>query len=645
MSLLRHAILLALLAAGAAPALRAQTRPDTLPRDSTVRVEGVTVRATRSAGVAGGTSTVRLAPDSLGLGPAPTVAQVLRETPFVRVRENSRGEAELSVRGSESRQVAVLVDGVPLSLGWDNRADLSVLPAAGVQEVRVVRGLASVLHGPNVLGGVVEVDVARSPLAEEEGSLRAALGGDHLGGRAVSGTGRLPLRAGGGDLDLRGGAAYRARPGVALPSGETGALRGNSDLEEASAFLGARYRGEGGEWLSFSASGLRGERGVPPELHLARPRLWRYPYVSQLLAALTAGTGERRTALGAGDLEASLGLDLGGAEIESYADRAYTRLEGRERSDGQTTTLRLLGEHTVGARGDLRAALTLADVLHEEREEEGNPRRYRQRLWSAGSEGVWRAGGARLSAGAALDGADEMRAWGGRVGASTLVGESLLLHAGVSRRARFPSLRELHSGALGKFVPNPGLRPEVLRAGEAGVTARAGGVEAQGVLFHHRLEDVIVRTSAGGGRFRRENRDELRSTGAELLLGWSGRSASLHGDLTLQRVRVVDPATGGEGRAEYQPAVAGGVDLTLALARALRGSAGVRYTGRQWCVHPEERREVALKGAARLDLGVERRWRRVLGALHLENATDAAVYDQCGLPQPGRTLRFTFRLG
>ena len=28
----------------------------------------------------------------------------------------------------------------------------------------------------------------------------------------------------------------------------------------------------------------------------------------------------------------------------------------------------------------------------------------------------------------------------------------------------------------------------------------------------------------------------------------------------------------------------------------------------------------------------------------LDNVTDAALYDQCGLPQPGRTLRFQVRL-
>ena len=45
--------------------------------------------------------------------------------------------------------------GVPITLGWDARTDVSVLPAAAPHEVNLVRGLSSILHGPNVLGGVV----------------------------------------------------------------------------------------------------------------------------------------------------------------------------------------------------------------------------------------------------------------------------------------------------------------------------------------------------------------------------------------------------------------------------------------------------------------------------------------------------------
>jgi iron complex outermembrane receptor protein len=36
--------------------------------------------------------------------------------------------------------------------------------------------------------------------------------------------------------------------------------------------------------------------------------------------------------------------------------------------------------------------------------------------------------------------------------------------------------------------------------------------------------------------------------------------------------------------------------------------------------------------------------RRLDLVLALDNVTDSAVYDQCGLPQPGRLLRLQFRI-
>ena len=59
-------------------------------------------------------------------------------------------------RPADSRQAAVLFDGLPLSIGWDHRSDPSVFPTTGLGPVVVVRGLSSLLQGPNALGGVVD---------------------------------------------------------------------------------------------------------------------------------------------------------------------------------------------------------------------------------------------------------------------------------------------------------------------------------------------------------------------------------------------------------------------------------------------------------------------------------------------------------
>lgn len=657
----------------AAGAGEAQEQEDERRADTAQTVETVTVQARRAPLVVGGVSAVVTSIDSLQLPAAPVLDEALRAMPFILVRRNSRGEMELGMRGSDSRQVAVLVDGVPLTLGWDHRTDPSIIPLTGVRSITLARGLSSVLHGPNVLGGVIEVGLVDGSAPADHAPTLALSGSlDHLGSRTFAISGGLPLGSD-GRWSARGGLGLRDRSGFALGRGivDVGRpdpdLRANSDLSHVDGFASLRYAAPGGAHVGASLSSYSAERGVPPELHVEEPRLWRYPEQTRTLAIVNASTGRRDTPLGRGELQASVGFDDGHTEIESFASTAYSEIDGTETGDDRTISARVVGEHSLGARGTIRAAATMADVHYDERVDADPRQSYQQRLWSVGSEVMFPVALlTQITGGVVLDAADTpesgdkqplgaISAWGGRLGVSTIAaGGEMRLHAAVSQRSRFPSLRELYSGALGKFEPNPDLRPERLRAVEGGVTTNQGGVELQAVIFHHRLSGAIVRASVGEGKLRRENRDQLRSTGVELLAGWASDAIAVTADLTAQHIRVHDPAAGESRRAEHQPEFRMGTELAFPLPLAIKGQAGARYTGSQVCVHPDLEREVELGGQFSADVGVSRSWslrsaarslfRTLRLSLTLDNVADAAVYDQCGLPQPGRTLRMGFEV-
>ncbi|HET7551561.1 MAG TPA: TonB-dependent receptor [Gemmatimonadaceae bacterium] len=651
----------------------AQERGDERRSDSVQTVGTVTVQAKRAPLVVGGASAVVTSIDSLTLPAAPVLDQALRELPFILVRRNSRGEMELGMRGSDSRQVAVLVDGVPLTLGWDHRTDPSIIPLTGARSITLVRGLSSVLHGPNVLGGVIEVGLTdgtapadRAPALSLSGSF------DHLGSRTIALAGGLPIGSA-GRWTARAGFGMRDRPGFALGRGiadigtDDPDLRSNSDLSHVDGFASLRYATPGGAHVGASLSAYNAERGVPPELHVEEPRLWRYPEQKRTLAIVNASTGRRDTPFGRGELQASIGFNDGHTEIESFASAAYDEIAGMETGDDRTITARVVGEHSLGARGSIRTAATMADVNYDERVDADPLQSYEQRLWSVGSEVTLPVATlTQVTGGIVFDAADTpesgdkpplgtISAWGGRVGVSTIAaGGELRLHAAVSQRSRFPALRELYSGALGRFEPNPDLRPERLRGFEGGVTTNQGGVDLQAVLFHHRLSGAIVRAPAGDGMLRRENRDQIRSTGVELLAGWAGDAIAVTADLTAQHIRLHGPAAGESRRPEHQPEFRMGTELSFPLPLTITGQAAARYTGSQMCVHPDLEREVELDPQLSADAGVARSWtlrgaarsllRTLRLSLTLENVADAAVYDQCGLPQPGRTLRLGFEV-
>lgn len=657
----------------------AQEPQDTVPPDTVFLVEEITVRIARPVATAGGASALTASFDSLRAAPSPTLEEVLRDVPLIQIRENSRGEAQPQLRGMESRNVAVLVDDVPLTLGWDNRTDLSVIPLTAARELTLVRGLSSVLHGPNALGGVVMVALGDGPrIPRDIRPLQLTAGVDHLGGSAMALGLATVVRGDAGDLLLRAGGGYRERSATPLPSDVGQPAPGsrdkrlNSDFEQANGYLVARYQAQSGFWSSLSSFGFVAERGVPPELHVAEPRLWRYPRTARWVTALSAGTGWRETPLGEGDLEASLGLDFGETEIDTYESLAYDSITGGESGDDRTLSLRLLGDHTLGP-GILRGALTLVETRHIEVIGDEDPNTYKQRLWSLGLEVEQpiRAGDrasprARVSVGVSVDGSDTPEVpepipprdpiwdWGARAGGTLALGAgNVLLNAGVSRRVRFPALRELYSGALGKFEPNPDLGPEVLAVAELGVTAEVGDLEAQAVAFHQRLSDAIVRASIGGGQLQRENRDRILSSGLELLANYTWRGVALAADVTLKDVSLEDPtAPGQQQEPEYQPSIAGSLGLSTPLAFGVWASGRLRHVGPRYCVHPDLERQVRLGADSWLDLEFGRGFnlrraypgRRLELTFSADNVTDTAAYDQCGLPQPGRLLRFQMRI-
>ena len=588
---------------------------------------------------------------------------------------------ELSIRGSDSRQAAVLLDGVPITIGWDHRTDPSIIPIAGADRLTIVRGLGTLLNGPNTLGGTIEV--VHDPLAQSGGRLSAGFGVDEIG--AVVGNfagGARVANLGGGALSLRGGLAHRQRDGVTLPDGaldptSVDGLRTNTDLEETDGFASIRWSNPIGRSIGLTVSALDAEKGVPPEEHISAPRLWRYPYHRRTVAAFSANTGTFGTPLGHGSFEIGAGYNAGRLKIESYSDRDYDTISGEELGDERTTTARALLRHSAGP-ATVRAGLTLADVKYEETLVPAAGVNYRQKLRSLGFELESPLGDAtQVAAGFVMDHAETPETGGRepaqepldnpgwRFGVTHDLGTDWRLHGSATQRSRFPALRELYSGALNRFTPNPDLEPETLSGIEAGVTMeRSLGPIPSAMLmvtgFNHKLDDAVVRiTLSNPTRFMRVNRDRIESSGVELMAGFvfgddRERSVTLNGDATLQNIRIFDETAGDvERHSENNPETRGRLELGLPLPFLVRGFATARHTGTQYCLNGETGNWMTLKSATTTDLTLERRftvresgpfrWLRAL--LALDNAANVTVYDQCGLPQPGRTLRLMMTIG
>jgi iron complex outermembrane receptor protein len=219
-------------------------------------------------------------------------------------------------------------------------------------------------------------------------------------------------------------------------------------------------------------------------------------------------------------------------------------------------------------------------------------------------------------------------------------------YAAVSRRSRFPGLRELYSGALGRFVANPDLTPERQDLLEAGLEMDTGSWRLAGAAFLQNLHDGIEKISLPGeGRqFMRVNRTRIRVPGLELSGAWRARhDLEFSAQHTLMRAKVEEDGEftrWAEDRPQYLGRLAADYHPYIGFGMLVEAS----FTGPRWSADATDEED----GLRRLPAGIvwnarlRYLWLRagleVEAHLRLDNLTDAWVDYQVGLPGPGRTF-------
>ena len=90
---------------------------------------------------------------------AQNVAELLDTYTGVYIKDNGSqvGTKSVKIRGASSDQVLVLFDGVPYNDNHNGGLDLSIISAANIEKIEIIKGPASVIYGANAMGGVVNI--------------------------------------------------------------------------------------------------------------------------------------------------------------------------------------------------------------------------------------------------------------------------------------------------------------------------------------------------------------------------------------------------------------------------------------------------------------------------------------------------------
>ena len=626
-------------------------------------VEGGAVRDAQTT-----TTVQRVDPAALATQDAADVADLGRLIPATHVQTNSRGQTLLYFRNAGERQTAQFFDGALLNVPWDNRVDVSLIPAGVVSSLTVAKGVPPVRYGANVLGGAVNVQSRTQSTPGQTTDLRSEIGSAGQRRAALTHLGRSErwTYAAAVQYDEQGDQPLPddARVPFSQPDADR---RVNTDRQLASGFARGSYHFASGTQVSLTALHVDAERGVAPESHVdpqaTRVRYWRYPVWQQsmLIASARVPLGPQTVVRGAAWGNRFV------QNIDQYRSVDYQALQETQQDRDHTAGLRL-----VGTRGLPLGTLTLsANLLTSQHEQtnrlfdtDGEPRPdsvsiYRQHLWSVGGEwDVPLSDRLTVSTGVSLDGTatpdtgpwparDPMHAVALTLGTEYQVQPGWTLRAAAGRKSRFPTMRERFGAALGKFVPNPSLQPVTAWLAEGGTDVTVGTVQGSATAFFNRTVDTIGKRSRADGREQRINLDGSRVVGMEASARWEaarGREGlTLDGHLTWSRPRGIE--AGDTQRLDEKPAWVGTGTATYALPLGLTLMTQLRYTGGTYArtdANTFTRLPEAWLWDARASFALDR-WLPGghAGSVYarVDNLTDAAQFLQLGLPGPGRRVR------
>jgi len=173
------------------------------------------------------------------------------------VIQSGEGGAVTSVlmRGANSTQTLVLVDGVRANSPYFSGYDFSALTTENVERIEIVRGPFSSLYGSDAMGGVVQI-FTRPPGVHPAGTGRFETGSDGLGIVSVfASSGQGPISA---------VATFR---GV-----ETDGERDNSDWTQRNGSLRVEGTVTGSVRGALEVAVLDGDAGVPGAVGAESPR-------------------------------------------------------------------------------------------------------------------------------------------------------------------------------------------------------------------------------------------------------------------------------------------------------------------------------------------------------------------------------------
>jgi iron complex outermembrane receptor protein len=574
----------------------------------------------------------------------------------VTVSNMQKNEKRIYVRGFDSRQVGLFIDGIPVYIPYDGLVDLNRFTTADLAAIQVAKGFSSVAYGPNTLGGAINL-ISRKPKALFEGDASVGFASGNERQASVNvGTNQ-------GLWYLQAGASYIQSDNFPLSSSfsptstEDGGARNNSYRKDDKTSLKIGLTPNASDEYALSYYKQNGEKGQPPSTIPASARYWQWPYWNKESVYFTS-----KTALGQSEtLKVRLYHDTYDNAINMYKDATYTALTTggtgpsvyNDKTNGGSIEL----ESTRFESQTLRFVTHYKEDQHNKYDKSGATlgiEDFKDRLVSyAVEDNIQIRPDLMLSLGAAHHQLRPVTLYDSSKPTLTLPGAKTAddaqaglfydwtpaarLYTTIAQKTRLPTLSDRYSQSMSTYLENPGLQPEKAVNYEIGYQGTPWtNAKAEAAIFYSDISDKIQTWYSNGAsctvanKCQRRNVGKVRASGVELGLRSPVSSRmELGGNYTYTNLEnVSDPAT----KLTDVPRTKLTAHALFRPISAVDLIAFAEYNSSKWVSNT-----VSLEGFTTLNLkAVYRPAKNVSAEAGVTNLTDRNYSLADGFPNPGR---------
>jgi len=538
------------------------------------------------------------------------VGEAMALIPGVHFRQGrSRVGHYVTIRGFEQENVLILLDGVPISVPYEGLVNLPDIPVQNIARIKVIKGSASALYGPNAMGGVVNI-ITKKGLDEPQTTLGYRISDyntHHLSATHGGRTGRFGYFIGGSHKESDG---YRLAGTFTLPEEVTESMesapsrppelenepiapdsgrRENSDYTKQNIMFTGDFEVNPYHNLGLSLEYYNHEYGIPPVPVYREhprgffwfPRYWRFSDWERYTANLIQDS----SITDAFRLKSRLYYDYYDNVLNIYDDSSYTTQDRIGPPSGES----IHKDYSMGFNvhmfwdvvpgNQLRGGIMGKKDVHRETMGDDPYDRYESRTYSFSLENEleaaenWRVtlGGSydifektsREEAGESMVPGKDLYVFSPLAGLNYQVSSNIEVFGGYARKVRFPTMRNLYSAGVTGPIGDPDLKAEKADKYELGTHWHLpGSTRIGGAIFYSEVRDLIQFDNLIG---RFEQFDKARIHGLEVeaegditdtvfgRLGYTLLQTDISGAVTIESERDHDDLVYRPDKLSYRP--------------------------------------------------------------------------------------------